>query len=153
MDHITFQIEKEMENENEHFFCNFDVNEMAFPKELKYAESHEWLRVNGEEAYIGITDFAVSELNDLIYIEIEVEGETLEKGEEFGVIEASKVASKVYMPVSGEVLEVNQNALDNPEMLKDDAYENGWLIKIRMTDPSQANDLLDAAAYEALTKK
>ena len=126
---------------------------MAFPKELKYAESHEWLRVNGEEAYIGITDFAVSELNDLIYIEIEVEGETLEKGEEFGVIEASKVASKVYMPVSGEVLEVNQDALDNPEMLKDDAYENGWLIKIRMTDPSQANELLDAAAYEALTKK
>ncbi|MBR5983038.1 MAG: glycine cleavage system protein GcvH [Bacteroidales bacterium] len=126
---------------------------MAFPKELKYAESHEWLRVNGEEAYIGITDFAVSELNDLIYIEIEVEGETLEKGEEFGVIEASKVASKVYMPVSGEVLEVNQDALDNPEMLKDDAYENGWLIKIRMTDPSQANSLLDAAAYEALTKK
>ncbi len=126
---------------------------MAFPKELKYAESHEWLRVNGEEAYIGITDFAVSELNDLIYIEIEVEGETLEKGEEFGVIEASKVASKVYMPVSGEVLEVNQDALDNPEMLKDDAYENGWLIKIRMTDPSQANGLLDAAAYEALTKK
>ena len=122
---------------------------MAFPKELKYAESHEWLRVNGEEAYIGITDFAVSELNDLIYIEIEVEGETLEKGEEFGVIEASKVASKVYMPVSGEVLEVNQDALDNPEMLKDDAYENGWLIKIRMTDPSQANSLLDAAAYEA----
>ena len=126
---------------------------MAFPKELKCAESHEWLRVNGEEAYIGITDFAVSELNDLIYIEIEVEGETLEKGEEFGVIEASKVASKVYMPVSGEVLEVNQDALDNPEMLKDDAYEKGWLIKIRMTDPSQANDLLDAAAYEALTKK
>ena len=126
---------------------------MAFPKELKYAESHEWLRVNGEEAYIGITDFAVSELNDLIYIEIEVEGETLEKGEEFGVIEASKVASKVYMPVSGEVLEVNQDALDNPEMLKDDAYENGWLIKIRMTDPSQANGLLDAAAYESLTKK
>ena len=126
---------------------------MAFPKELKYAESHEWLRVNGEEAYIGITDFAVSELNDLIYIEIEVEGETLEKGEEFGVIEASKVASKVYMPVSGEVLEVNQDALDNPEMLKDDAYENGWLIKIRTTDPSQANGLLDAAAYEALTKK
>ena len=126
---------------------------MAFPKELKYAESHEWLRVNGEEAYIGITDFAVSELNDLIYIEIEVEGETLEKGEEFGVIEASKVASKVYMPVSGDVLEVNQDALDNPEMLKDDAYENGWLIKIRMTDPSQANGLLDAAAYEALTKK
>ncbi len=126
---------------------------MAFPKELKYAESHEWLRVNGEEAYIGITDYAVSELNDLIYIEIEVEGETLEKGEEFGVIEASKVASKVYMPVSGEVLEVNQDALDNPEMLKDDAYENGWLIKIRMTDPSQANSLLDAAAYEALTKK
>ena len=126
---------------------------MAFPKELKYAESHEWLRVNGEEAYIGITDFAVSELNDLIYIEIEVEGETLEKGEEFGVIEASKVASKVYMPVSGEVLEVNQDALDNPEMLKDDAYEKGWLIKIRMTDPSQANDLLNAAAYEALTKK
>ena len=126
---------------------------MAFPKELKYAESHEWLRVNGEEAYIGITDFAVSELNDLIYIEIEVEGETLEKGEEFGVIEASKVASKVYMPVSGEVLEVNQDALDNPEMLKDDAYKNGWLIKIRMTDPSQANALLDATAYEALTKK
>ena len=126
---------------------------MAFPKELKYAESHEWLRVKGEEAYIGITDFAVSELNDLIYIEIEVEGETLEKGEECGVIEASKVASKVYMPVSGEVLEVNQDALDNPEMLKDDAYENGWLIKIRMTDPSQANALLDAAAYEALTKK
>ncbi|MBO7571505.1 MAG: glycine cleavage system protein GcvH [Bacteroidales bacterium] len=126
---------------------------MAFPKELKYAESHEWLRVEGEEAYIGITDFAVTELNDLIYIEIEVEGETLEKGEEFGVIEASKVASKVYMPVSGEVLEVNQDALDNPEMLKDDAYENGWLIKIRMTDPSQANSLLDAAAYEALTKK
>ena len=126
---------------------------MAFPKELKYAESHEWLRVKGEETYIGITDFAVSELNDLIYIEIEVEGETLEKGEEFGVIEASKVASKVYMPVSGEVLEVNQDALDNPEMLKDDAYENGWLIKIRMTDPSQANALLDAAAYESLTKK
>lgn len=126
---------------------------MAFPKELKYAESHEWLRVNGEEAYIGITDYAVSELNDLIYIEIEVEGENLEKGDEFGVIEASKVASKVYMPVAGEVLEVNQDALDNPEMLKDDAYENGWLIKIRMTDPSQANDLLSAEEYEKVTKE
>ncbi len=125
---------------------------MAFPKELKYAESHEWLRVDGDVAYVGITDYAVSELNDLIYIEIEVEGETLEKGEEFGVIEASKVASKVYMPVSGEVLEVNADVLDNPEMLKDDAYENGWLMKIRMTDPSQVNGLLDAAAYEALTK-
>ncbi|MCF0207203.1 MAG: glycine cleavage system protein GcvH [Bacteroidales bacterium] len=124
---------------------------MAFPKELKYAESHEWLRVEGDEAYIGITDFAVSELNDLIYIEIEVEGETLAKGEEFGVIEASKVASKVYMPVDGEVLEVNQDALDNPEMLKDDAYQNGWLIKIKMSDPAQANDLLDADAYAKLT--
>ncbi len=125
---------------------------MAFPKELKYAESHEWVRVNGDEAFIGITDYAVSELNDLIYIEIEVEGENLEKGDEFGVIEASKVASKVYMPVSGEVLEVNQDALDNPEMLKDDAYENGWLIKVKMSDPSQVNDLLDADGYAEIAK-
>lgn len=125
---------------------------MAFPKELKYAESHEWLRVDGDVAYVGITDYAVSELNDLIYIEIEVEGETLEKGEEFGVIEASKVASKVYMPVSGEVLEVNGDVLDNPEMLKDDAYENGWLMKIRMTDPSQVSSLLDADGYAAIAK-
>lgn len=120
---------------------------MDFPKNLKYAESHEWLRVEGEEAYIGITNFAVSQLNDIIYIEIECDGETLEKGEEFGCIEASKVASKVYMPVSGEVLEINEDALDNPDMLKDDAFEKGWLIKIRMTNPAQVNDLLDAAGY------
>ena len=122
---------------------------MNIPENLKYTKDHEWLKIQGEEAWIGISDFAQHELGDIVFIEVETVGETLGKGESFGTIEAVKTVSDMYMPVGGEVLEFNQALMTNPEILNKDPYEQGWVVKIRMTDPSEAGELLDAAAYTA----
>lgn len=126
---------------------------MNIPENLKYSADHEWIRVeDGDIAYVGITDFAQHELGDIVFVDITTEGETLEKGEVFGSIEAVKTVSDVLLPVAGEVLEVNAAVGDDGEasLVNNDPYGEGWLVKIRMTNPSELNDLMDAAAYVAM---
>ena len=123
---------------------------MNIPGNLKYTKDHEWIRSEGKEAYVGVTDYAQGELGDIVFIEIETEGEQLEKEEVFGTIEAVKTVSDLFMPVAGKVLEINQALEDAPDQVNKDPYGEGWLIKISMDDPSQLDDLLDAGAYEKL---
>src|SRR5687767_5035853 len=124
---------------------------MNFPENLKYTRDHEWLRVEGGEAVVGITDFAQSELGDIVYVEIETEGDTLDQEAVFGTVEAVKTVSDLFMPISGKVLEVNPGLDSNPESVNKDPYGDGWMIKVEMSDPSQVNSLLSAADYKALT--
>ena len=121
---------------------------MNIPDNLKYTKGHEWIRVEGDIAYVGISDYAQGELGDIVFVEIETVGETLDKGEAFGTIEAVKTVSDVYMPVSGEVLEMNPALEDTPEVVNKDPYGEGWMIKINVKDPSELDDLMDAAAYK-----
>ena len=123
---------------------------MNIPTNLKYTKEHEWIRVEGSIAFIGITDFAQGELGDIVYLEIETVGETLAKEEVFGTIEAVKTVSDLFMPVSGEVLEMNEVLNDKAELVNSDPYEQGWLIKIQMTDPSELDKLLTAEQYSAM---
>lgn len=125
---------------------------MNIPENLKYSSDHEWIRVEGEVAYVGITDFAQHELGDIVFVDITTEGETLEKGEVFGSIEAVKTVSDVLLPVGGEILEVNAAVGDNGEasLVNNDPYGEGWLVKIKMTNPAELDELLDAAAYHNL---
>ena len=120
------------------------------PSDLKYTKSHEWVRVEDGIVTVGITDHAQHELGDIVFIEVETEGETLARHDSFGTIEAVKTVSDMFMPVGGEVLEFNDALTTNPEIINQDPYEKGWVIRIRMTDPSEAGDLLDAAGYSAL---
>ena len=123
---------------------------MNIPSNLKYSKDHEWVRVEGDTAYIGITDFAQSELGEIVIVDITTEGETLDSEAVFGSIEAVKTVSDLFMPLGGEVLEVNPKLEDNPELVNSDPYGEGWMIKVKMTDPSEAGNLLDAEAYKAL---
>jgi glycine cleavage system H protein len=123
---------------------------MNIPSNLKYTKDHEWIRVEGELAFIGITDFAQGELGDIVYLEIETVGETLAKEEVFGTIEAVKTVSDLFMPVSGEILEMNETLNDTAELVNTDPYEKGWLIRIKLTDSDELNDLLSADQYKAM---
>ncbi len=123
---------------------------MNIPSNLKYSKDHEWVRVEGDMAYIGITDFAQSELGEIVIVDITTEGETLAREAVFGSIEAVKTVSDLFMPVGGEVSEVNPKLEDNPELVNSDPYGEGWMIKVKMTNPSEAGKLLDAEAYKAL---
>lgn len=123
---------------------------MNIPSNLKYSKDHEWVRVEGDMAYIGITDFAQSELGEIVIVDITTEGETLAREAVFGSIEAVKTVSDLFMPVGGEVLEVNPKLEDNPELVNSDPYGEGWMIKVKMTNPSEVGNLLDAEAYKAL---
>lgn len=125
---------------------------MNIPTNLKYSRDHEWVRVEGGEAFIGITDFAQSQLGDIVFIDVTTEGETVAKDDVFGTIEAVKTVSDAFMPVSGEVLEFNDALNDAPETVNKDPYGQGWIIKIKITDPAQVGELLDAAAYTELIK-
>ena len=116
---------------------------------LKYTHDHEWLKIDGEMAIVGITDFAQSQLGDIVFVEVETEGETLDKGESFGTIEAVKTVEDMYMPVSGEVLEFNPKLGGSPDLLNKDPYGEGWVIKVKMTNPSEIEDLLSSDAYKA----
>ncbi len=124
---------------------------MDLPEELKYTKNHEWIRVEGDTATIGITDFAQNELGDVVYVEIETEGEELDKDEVFGTVEAVKTVSDLYMPVSGSVQEVNPKLESEPETVNQDPYGEGWMIKVKMKDASEAEELLDASAYKEIT--
>ena len=126
---------------------------MNFPEDLKYTKDHEWIRVEGDVAYVGITDYAQSELGEIVYVDITTEGETVEKEEVFGTIEAVKTVSDLFMPATGEVLEVNPELEDAPELVNEDAYGKGWLIKVTVADPAQLDVLLSAEEYQKLIAK
>lgn len=126
---------------------------MNFPTDVKYTKDHEWIRVEGDVAYVGITDYAQSELGEIVYVDITTEGETVAKEEAFGTIEAVKTVSDLFMPVSGEVLEVNPELEDAPQLVNEDAYGKGWIIKISVSNPAELDELLDAAAYEKTINK
>jgi glycine cleavage system H protein len=123
---------------------------MNVPENLLYTKDHEWLRVEGDTAYAGVTDFAQGELGDIVFIEIETLGETLEKEEVFGTIEAVKTVSDMFMPVGGEILEVNPALEDTPDVVNKDPYGKGWMVKIKITNPVELNDLLSPEKYQAL---
>jgi len=122
---------------------------MNIPEKLLYTEDHEWVKVEGDEAYVGITDFAQKELGDIVFVEVETIDEELDQGEAFGTIEAVKTVSDMFMPVSGTVLELNEKVEDEPEVINKDPYDDGWIVKIKVGDSSQLDGLLDAAAYKA----
>ena len=122
---------------------------MNFPANLKYTKEHEWIRVEGDVAYVGITDYAQSELGEIVFVDIDTVGETIAQGEVFGSVEAVKTVSDLNMPASGEVLEINETLNDAPEKVNNDPYGEGWMIKVRLTDASELDTLMDAAAYQA----
>ncbi|MDO4755297.1 MAG: glycine cleavage system protein GcvH [Parabacteroides sp.] len=126
---------------------------MNFPAELKYTKDHEWIRVDGDIAYVGITDYAQSELGEIVFVDITTEGETVEKEEVFGTIEAVKTVSDLFMPAGGEVLEVNPDLEEQPELVNEDAYGKGWIIKIALANPAELDDLMSAAEYEQMIAK
>ena len=126
---------------------------MNIPEELLYTADHEWIKFEGDEAIVGITEFAQGELGDIVYVEIETEGETIEKGEIFGTIEAVKTVSDLFMPLSGEVKEFNSELESEPEVVNSDPYGKGWMIKIAASDLSEKDSLIDASAYKALIGK
>ena len=127
---------------------------MSNPKDLKYTKEHEWLRIEGNIAYIGITDFAQGELGELVYVEVDSVGDDLDKDDVFGTVEAVKTTSELFMPVSGKVLEFNseldENGEDNPAAINEDPYGKGWIVKIELSNPSEADDLMSVEEYEEL---
>jgi glycine cleavage system H protein len=123
---------------------------MNIPAELKYTKDHEWVRIEGDIATVGITEFAQSELGDIVYVEIETVGETIAQEEIFGSIEAVKTVSDLFMPLSGEILEFNEELDGNPELVNSDPYGAGWMVKVKITDTSEIEKLLDSSAYQEL---
>lgn len=123
---------------------------MSIPVNLKYTKEHEWVRVEGDVAYIGITDYAQSELGEIVFVEVETVGESLAAGEVFGTVEAVKTVSELFLPVDGEVLEFNTALEDAPELVNEDPYGKGWMVKLSVADAAQLDGLLSAADYEAL---
>lgn len=123
---------------------------MNIPSELKYTKDHEWVKVEGDTAIVGITDFAQGELGDIVYVEIETEGDNLGKDEVFGTIEAVKTVSDLFMPISGEVVAFNETLEDNPELVNGDPYNEGWMIKIKMDNPSEMDELLSPEQYKEM---
>jgi glycine cleavage system H protein len=126
---------------------------MNFPNDLKYTSDHEWIRTDGKYGWIGITDYAQSELGDIVFVEIPAVGTKIEKGKSFGTIEAVKAVSDLFAPVTGEIIEINAESKDHPEIVNKDPYGNGWMVKISLTDTAQLSSLLDVQAYKSLIGK
>ena len=124
---------------------------MNAPDNLKYSKEHEWVRVEGDHAYVGITDFAQDQLGDIVYVEIETEGQELAKDEVFGTVEAVKTVSDLFMPISGTIEEFNSALESDPEVVNSDPYDKGWMVKIKISNTAELDDLMDAAAYVAMT--
>lgn len=123
---------------------------MEFPTNIKYTNEHEWIRLEGDTAYVGITDYAQQQLGDIVFIDVTTEVETLDKGEVFGTIEVVKTVSDLFLPIGGEILEVNPQLEEHPELVNQDPYGEGWIIKLKPTDASELDDLLDAAGYKEI---
>jgi glycine cleavage system H protein len=127
---------------------------MNFPENIKYAKSHEWVRIEGNTGYIGITDFAQSELGDIVFVDITAgEGDELKRGEAFGTIEAVKTVSDLYMPVAGKIVEINQKIIDTPETINSDPFGDGWMVKVELTDGGDTSSLMDSPAYADMVGK
>ncbi|MGI0105539.1 glycine cleavage system protein GcvH [Salinimicrobium sp. WS361] len=125
---------------------------MKIPKDLKYTNDHEWVRIEGDVAIVGITDFAQGELGDIVYVEVETVDETLDREEVFGTVEAVKTVSDLFAPLSGEIIEFNESLEDEPEKVNSDPYGEGWMVKIRFSEPSQLDDLLSAEEYTEIVE-
>jgi glycine cleavage system H protein len=123
---------------------------MNIPEDLKYTKEHEWIRIEGDVAFVGITDFAQCELGEIVFVEVETIGETIEANEIFGSVEAVKTVSDLYLPIDGEILEFNEALEDAPELVNEDPYNAGWMVKIAIKDPSQIDGLLSATEYKAI---
>ena len=123
---------------------------MSLPADLKYTKDHEWVRIEGDVATVGITDFAQGELGDIVYVEVETEGETLDREEVFGTVEAVKTVSDLFLPLTGEIIEFNADLESEPEAVNEDPYGKGWMIKIKFSDESELETLLDASAYQKI---
>lgn len=123
---------------------------MNIPQDLKYTQDHEWVRIEGDEATVGITDFAQNELGDIVYVEVETEGETLAKEAVFGTVEAVKTVSDLFVPLSGEIVAFNDQLEDTPELVNDDPYGEGWIVKIKLSEPSEIGGLLTYEGYQAV---
>lgn len=123
---------------------------MNFPEDLKYTAEHEWVKIEGDTATVGITDFAQGELGDIVFVEVETEGDTLDQNDVFGTIEAVKTVSDLFCPVGGEVLEFNKALEDSPELINSDPYGDGWIVKIKMSNADEASGLLDVEGYKAI---
>ena len=126
---------------------------MNFPEDLKYTTEHEWIRVEGDIATVGITDFAQEQLGDIVFVELPEEEESIEKGDTFGVVESTKSVSDLYVPLSGTVIESNDPLLDSPEVINEDPYGEGWMIRIKLKSPDEIKELLDAKAYQKLIEE
>ena len=126
---------------------------MNIPSDLKYSSEHEWVRLEGNLATIGITDYAQEELGDIVNVELPDEGDEIHKDDAFGAVESVKASSEVFSPVSGKIVEVNEPLLDAPEMINEDPYDEGWMVKVELSDSSELNELMDAAAYEQYIKE
>jgi glycine cleavage system H protein len=126
---------------------------MNFPENLKYSKNHEWIRVEGDIAYIGITAFAQEELGDIVFVDIDTEGETLDKDEVFGTIEAVKTVSDLFMPVSGEVLEFNAKLDNNPALINTDSYMDGWIVKVSINNVNELEDLISSSSYQEMVSE
>jgi len=123
---------------------------MSLPADLKYTKDHEWVRIEGDVATVGITDFAQGELGDIVYVEVETEGETLDREEVFGTVEAVKTVSDLFLPLTGEIIEFNADLESEPEAVNEDPYGKGWMIKIKFSDESELETLLDASVYQEI---
>ena len=123
---------------------------MSFPEHLKYSKDHEWIKLEGDIAYVGITTFAQGELGDIVFVDVDTEGEELDKDEVFGTIEAVKTVSDLFMPVSGEVLEFNSQLDDNPELINSDSYGEGWIVKIAVSNQDELDELMDSHDYQEM---
>ena len=125
---------------------------MKFPKKLKYTKDHEWLKIEGDNAYVGITEFAQGELGDIVFVDVDTQGEVLQKEEVFGSVEAVKTASDLFMPINGEVLLFNEKLEDKPELINSEPYGKGWIIKIAISNIAELDELLDVLAYKELVE-
>jgi glycine cleavage system H protein len=147
---VKKKLNKSFQSVGKNFTFAQNIEKMSVPENLKYTKDHEWVKIEGDTATVGITAFAQGELGDIVYVEIETEGETLDQEEVFGSVEAVKTVSDLFMPLSGEITEFNSNLEANPELVNSDPYGEGWMIKVKLSNPSEVEDLLDAAAYSAL---
>jgi glycine cleavage system H protein len=129
-----------------------EIDQLNLPEDLRYAEDHEWLRVDGDIARIGISDYAQDQLGDVVFVELPEAGSKLAKGAEFGTVESVKAVSELYMPVGGEVLAINPALEDAPELVNNEPYDGGWMIEVKMSDPSEAQQLMDRAGYLEMLK-
>ena len=129
-----------------------ELNELSFPEDVRYAESHEWVKVSGETAKVGITDYAQDQLGDIVFVELPDVGESLDKGSEFGTVESVKAVSELYMPVGGEIVAINEALEDGPELINNTPFSDGWMIEVKLEDSSEVDALLDKDAYLSTLK-